>query len=89
MNVVTSDAYRETLGRVGFTSVEVEEVGRLTIPGYYREQRRPETIRELTKIRGAVAGRLGWVIDLAVLKAYEMGLMEYVFVRAEKPARGQ
>ena len=58
----------------------------LTIPGYYREQRRPETLRELTKIRGVVAGRLGWVIDIAVLKAYEMGLMEYVFVRAEKPA---
>jgi ubiquinone/menaquinone biosynthesis C-methylase UbiE len=86
VNVITSDAYREKMLRAGFVNVEVEEVGRLTIPGYYREQRRPETIRELTKIRGVVAGRLGWVIDLAVLKAYEMGLMEYVFVRAEKPA---
>lgn len=86
VNVITSDAYRETMQRTGFVNVEVEEVGRLTIPGYYREQRRPETVRELTKIRGLVAGRLGWVIDLAVLKAYETGLMEYVFVRAEKPA---
>lgn len=86
VNVITSEAYREALGRTGFANVEVEEVGRLTIPGYYREQRRPETIRELTKIRGVVAGRLGWFIDIAVLKAYEMGLMEYVFVRAEKPA---
>jgi microcystin synthetase protein McyJ len=84
-NVITSDAYRETMARAGFANVEVEEVGALTIPGYYREQRRPETIRELTKIRGVVAGRLGWVIDVAVLKAYEMGLMEYVFVRAERP----
>ena len=86
VNVITTDAYRETMRRAGFVNVEVEEVGRLTIPGYYREQRRPETIRELTKIRGVVAGRLGWVIDIAVLKAYEMGLMEYVFVRAEKPS---
>ena len=86
VNVVTSDAYREAMERAGFGNVEVEEVGRLTIPGYYREQRRPETIRELTKIRGVVAGRLGWVMDVAVLKAYEMGLMEYVFVRAVKPA---
>lgn len=86
VNVITSDVYRERMLRAGFTNVEVEEVGALTIPGYYREQRRPETIRELTKIRGVVAGRLGWVIDIAVLKAYEMGLMEYVFVRAEKPA---
>ena len=89
VNVVTSDAYGETMRRTGFSNVEVEEVGRLTIPGYYREQRRPETVRELTKIRGRVAGRLGWVIDLAVLKAYEMGLMEYVFVRAEKPVVNQ
>jgi microcystin synthetase protein McyJ len=87
LNVITSDVYREQMEGAGFTNVTVEEVGRLTIPGYYREQRRPETIRELTKIRGVVAGRLGWVIDIAVLKAYEMGLMEYVFVRAEKPAR--
>ena len=86
VNVITTDAYRETVRRAGFVNVEVEEVGRLTIPGYYREQRRPETISELTKIRGVVAGRLGWVIDITVLKAYEMGLMEYVFARAEKPA---
>jgi microcystin synthetase protein McyJ len=86
VNVITSDTYREKMEGAGFTNVEVEEVGRLTIPGYYREQRRPETISELTKIRGVVAGKLGWVIDIAVLKAYEMGLMEYVFVRAEKPA---
>lgn len=85
VNVITSDMYREQMLRAGFTNVEVKEVGALTIPGYYREQRRPEAIHELTKIRGFVAGRLGWVIDFAVLKAYEMGLMEYVFVRAEKP----
>ena len=88
VNVITTDAYRETMRRAGFTNVEVGEVGRRTIPGYYKEQRRPETIRELTKIRGLVAGRLGWVIDITVLKAYELGLMEYVFVRAEKPAAG-
>jgi microcystin synthetase protein McyJ len=86
VNVVTSDTYRGQMEGAGFTNVQIEEVGRLTIPGYYREQGRPETIRELTRIRGVVAGRLGRVIDIAVLKAYEMGLMEYVFVRAEKPA---
>lgn len=87
VNVITTDAYREQMQRAGFVNVEVQEVGKLTIPGYYREQRRPEIIRELTKIRGVVAGRLGWIIDIAVLKAYEMGLMEYIFARAEKPAR--
>jgi ubiquinone/menaquinone biosynthesis C-methylase UbiE len=86
VNVITTDAYRETMRRLGFVGVSVEEVGRLTIPGYYREQRRPEVIRELTRIRGVVAGRLGWIMDIAVLKAYEMGVMEYVFVRAEKPS---
>src|SRR3954470_7263803 len=68
VNVITSDVYSERMSRAGFVNVEVEEVGRLTIPGYYREQRRPETIRELTKIRGVVAGRLGWGIEHARVK---------------------
>jgi len=86
VNVHTSDVYAEKMRRCGFENVEISEVGKLTIPGYYAEQRRPETIRQLTEIRGFVAGRLGWVIDILVLKSYEMGLMEYIFVRAEKPA---
>lgn len=84
-NVDTAESYQTKMERSGFTGVEIQEVGALTIPGYYFEQRRPETIRAITKIRGFVAGRLGGIIDVAVYKAFQMGLMEYILVRAERP----
>jgi erythromycin 3''-O-methyltransferase len=83
-NVDTADNYRVKLARSGFGKITVEEVGAATIPGYYFEQRRPETIREVTRVRGFVAGRLGGVLDLAVYKAFTAGLMEYVLVKAER-----
>ncbi len=84
-NVDTIESYHAKLQRAGFQDVEIQEIGKLVIPGYYIEQRRPETIRELTKIRGFIAGRLGGVIDHAVYKAYTMGLVGYILVRARKP----
>lgn len=84
-NSDTAETYAGKLRRAGFAEVEIEEIGDLVIPGYYREQRRPETIRELTKIRGFVAGRLGGVVDVAVYQAYRLGLIGYILVRARKP----
>ena len=85
-NVYTADVYSEKMRVIGFREVELQQVGAAVIPGYYFEQRRPETIREVTKIRGFVAGRLGAVIDVAVYQAFKLGVLEYVLVRAEKPA---
>jgi len=85
-NVDTAESYREKLRRTGFKDIGIQEVGALTIPGYYFEQRRPEVIREVTKIRGFIAGRLGGVIDVAVYKAFKTGLLEYILVRAESSA---
>lgn len=85
-NRVPLAAYRGQLARSGFHNVDVEEVGALTIPGYVTEQRRPETIREMTRRRGFVAGRLGGVIDFVVSEVYRLGMLDYVIVRAEKPA---
>ncbi|MEW6736927.1 MAG: methyltransferase domain-containing protein [Acidobacteriota bacterium] len=80
----TAERYCEKLKRSGFTDIELQEVGAQTIPGYYFEQRRPETIREISKIRGFVAGRLGIIIDVAVYQAFRFGLLEYILVRAKK-----
>jgi microcystin synthetase protein McyJ len=84
-NVLLAAQYRESLERSGFGDVHLEEIGADVIPGYYFEQRRPETIRELARIRGFIAGRLGGIIDVAVYRAYTMGLVEYVLARAVKP----
>jgi ubiquinone/menaquinone biosynthesis C-methylase UbiE len=83
-NVYSAEVFEEKLLKNGYKNVTVQEVGALTIPGYYFEQRRPEVAREMAKIRGFVAGRLGIIIDIAVYKAFTMGLMEYVLVSAEK-----
>jgi ubiquinone/menaquinone biosynthesis C-methylase UbiE len=86
VNFVPPAAYREQLTRSGFRNIEVSEVGASTIPGYFIEQRRPETIREISKRRGFLAGRLGIVIDFAVYLGHWRGVIDYVIVRAEKPA---
>jgi microcystin synthetase protein McyJ len=80
------ESYHEKMERSGFVEVEFEEAGERVIPGYYFEQRRPETIRELTRLRGFVAGRLGGVIDVCLYKTYLRGLIDYIFVRARKAA---
>lgn len=85
-NADSVESYTEKMKRSGFENVEIQEIGELVIPGYYHEQRRPETIRELVQIRGFVAGRLGGLIDYAVYKAHMIGLLGYLLVRAEKPA---
>lgn len=86
-NAITPQTYREHLREAGFVEIDVKEVGELTIPGYYFEQRRPETIARLAKIRGFVAGRLGTIIDIVLYRTFKMGLIEYVIARAAKPSR--
>jgi len=83
-NVYLWASYREKMATAGFRDIDIQCVGDLTIPGYYREQTRPETIRETTRIRGFVAGHLGCVIDYVAYQAYRSGLLEYVLVRAVK-----
>jgi ubiquinone/menaquinone biosynthesis C-methylase UbiE len=83
-NVWTTPEYRQRLAAHGFSRIEATEVGEHVIPGYYREQRRKEVRSELARIRGFVGGRLGQVIDHALIWAYRRRLVEYILVRAEK-----
>lgn len=87
-NAITSKVYEEHLREAGFGEIDLKEIGALTIPGYYREQRRPEIIAQNAKIRGFVAGRLGTIIDIVLYRTFRMGLIEYVMARAVKPAGG-
>ncbi|HEY6328682.1 MAG TPA: methyltransferase domain-containing protein [Blastocatellia bacterium] len=84
-NVDSSSSYTAKLERSGFTNVKIEEVGEQVIPGYYFEQMRPETRQAITKIRGSLAHKGTIVIDVAAYQAYKRGLIDYIFVRAEKP----
>ena len=85
-NVDSTANYKMKLERSGFHNVKVEEVGEQVIPGYYYEQMRPETRKAIAEIRGAMAARGTVIIDVAAFQAFKRGLIEYVFVTAEKPA---
>jgi erythromycin 3''-O-methyltransferase len=80
-NVYKADVYRQRMEGAGFADVTIEEIGASVIPGYYREQMRPEAIRAITKIRGFALARLGLLLDIAVYRGFTMGLLEYVLVR--------
>lgn len=83
-NVDTLKTYEEKLMRSGFRNVALQEIGALTIPGYYFEQRRPEVRRQVRKIRGLMGDYIGQFMDIALYRGFQRGLLEYVLVRAEK-----
>jgi ubiquinone/menaquinone biosynthesis C-methylase UbiE len=80
-NVYPAEVYRRKMQQAGFVDIEIEEIGASVIPGYYREQMRPEAISAITKIRGFALARLGLLLDVAVYRGFTMGLLEYVLVR--------
>ena len=84
-NADTADSYAGKLERLGFTDVELEEVGARTFPGYWREQRRAGRRREVAKIRGRVGSLVGVAMNYGLFKLYDLGIVEYVLVRARKP----
>jgi len=84
-NAYNVEIFKQKLDKSGFINTSISEVGKYTIPGYFHEQRRKETIKARTEIRGWITGRGGFFIDYAVLQAFYKGLLEYSIVRAEKP----
>lgn len=83
-NVHSKEVYAEKLEGAGFRNITIEEIGALVIPGYFWNQMRPDVRKSLRKIRGVVSERFGIILDQLVYRAFTMGLMEYVLVRAEK-----
>ncbi len=84
-NMDTANSYYLKLERQGFSNISLQEVGAQTIPGYYFEEIKPETRKQLAKIRGWFVAYPGMtIISYLVYKAFTRGLLEYVLVRAEK-----
>lgn len=83
-NVCTTEEYQEQLLAAGFCDVRVESFGPRTFPGYYREQRRPDFRREMERLQGKLLARVGTLINRAAYRAYEIGLVDYLLVRAAK-----
>jgi microcystin synthetase protein McyJ len=84
-NVYDNDVYKEKLLAQGFRQVTIENVGRLTIPGYYFEHRKWEQMKKMRRLRGFWKGVVGgFLIDFGVYQAYKLRICEYALVRAEK-----
>ncbi len=84
-NMYDHRTYRRKLEAAGFRNVSIENVGKWTIPGYYFEHCRLESVRKMWKVRGLLKGVVGgYLVDLGVYAAFKAGLCEYIIVRAEK-----
>ncbi|MEK7630820.1 MAG: methyltransferase domain-containing protein [Patescibacteria group bacterium] len=85
-NIYGRDGYIRRLRNAGFYKIHVERRGADVIPGYVADHRQSEALWQTMKVRGFWQGVVGGsIIDTAVLKLYERGLLEYIFVTAEKP----
>ena len=85
-NVYGNDIFTNKLTAIGFRNVKIDNVGKHTIPGYYYEHRRPESLKEIYYIRGFWKGIVGgYLIDRGVFDTYRRGLCEYIMLVAEKP----
>ena len=84
-NVYGQETFRSKLTDVGFTNISIQNISDDVIPGYFYENRRPESVRDIRKIRGILKGVIGgYVIDKMIFEAHRKGLCEYILVRAEK-----
>lgn len=80
------EEFKRRMEAAGFVDVQVHDVGQYTIPGYYIESMRPETLSQLSKIRGwfttYVACR---VLDELILYVYKKKILTYVIAYGRKP----
>ena len=83
-NIDTIDSYRQKVLRSGFGQVEIQQVGGVTIPQYWEEQKSRAHLRSMMKIRGMLGAAGGLAIDWFAYQAWKRGQLDYVLVRAVK-----
>ena len=67
-NWCSPKTFKQRMEDAGFVDVEVRDVGSSCIPGYYHESMRPETLAELSKVRGWFTAHIACrVLDELVL----------------------
>ena len=85
-NFVKCEELKKQMESIGFVDVVVKDIGKFCIPGYYNESMRPETLAQLSKIRGwfntYVGGR---VIDELILYVHKKNILTEVIVAGRKP----
>ncbi len=85
-NWCSPEVFKKRVEEAGFVDVEVKDIGKNCIPGYYEESIRPEILKELSKIRGWFTTYiLCRILDELILWAFNQRLLTEVLVHARKP----
>ena len=85
-NWQSCEKYKKCMEDAGFVDVEVKDVGKFTIPGYYNESVRPETLAQLSKIRGwFITYVLSRILDELLLYVYKKNILTEVIAHGRKP----
>lgn len=87
-NFYSCEGLKKCMEEAGFIDVVVKDVGKFCIPGYCNESMRPDTMAELSKVRGWFATYVsGRIIDELVRYVYNRGMLTEVIVYGRKPSR--
>ena len=85
-NWYSCEEFKKRMEAAGFVDVQVHDVGQYTIPGYYTESMRPETLAALSKIRGWFATYVACrILDELILWVYKKRILTYVIAYGRKP----
>jgi ubiquinone/menaquinone biosynthesis C-methylase UbiE len=86
-NFCSCEGLKKRMEEVGFVDVVVNDVGKFCIPGYYDESVRPDTLAELSKVRGWFATYVsGRIIDELLRYVYNRGILTEVMAYGKKPS---
>lgn len=85
-NICSCEGLKKCMEEAGFVDVVVKDVGEFCIPGYCDESARPDTLAELSKVRGWFATYIsGRIIDELIRYVYNKGILTEVIAYARKP----
>lgn len=85
-NICSCEGLKKCMEEAGFVDVVVKDVGEFCIPGYCDESARPNTLAELSKVRGWFATYIsGRIIDELIRYVYNKGILTEVIAYARKP----
>lgn len=85
-NICTCEGLKKCMEEAGFVDVVVKDVGEFCIPGYCDESARPDTLAELSKVRGWFATYVsGRIIDELIRYVYNNGMLTEVIAYGRKP----
>ena len=86
VNWYPCEVFKKRVEDAGFVDVEVKDIGKFSFPGYYEESLRPETLAELSKIRGwFITHVVCRILDELLIYAYRRRLLTEVIVHGRKP----